>query len=299
MAASSESKPSTGHLPSYDSLPQPRYSNLVAESDFEAVVKVIENIRGDSARYACDPSVDRQQLELLWQACQSHYLDKLRRSTQPVSNEAFHIYVKRNDADEETDGGLKKSPQNDDATGHDEDKFTFEEDELLDMDALQRVQSLRQQVRESSKNIKQLRDSILERSVNLAARQVELWVGVADTKHDVQSPSEPPKDGQPDENAVINCAETAGQKIHDMQVSLKHMMQALQAAEVALPEKLDSLRETVHAIQNRLNRPELSQTELAIISRHNEGRGIKAKMDGIGIDYSIPAEERLANMLRI
>lgn len=250
-----------------------RNNNLVAESDLEAACEAIDR-RLASTRIGRHDNAE--QLPVLLEAIGTNLKAHLERVVQPLDDEAYHVYVHRC-----LKGGDDVTPTNNKATTVEENEF--DEQELIDEDALKRVQELRQQVREQATKVQLVRDAVLEKAVDLAERQVRVWMG----------PNEPEKvaESSVDENVLRS-------KVSEMQVSLSTMKEALDKTLVALPGKLQSLQETVTTIEESFKKkPMLSQTEQAIISRDNEGKSKKTPF-GVHNDKDTAPEEQLANLLR-
>lgn len=235
------------------SIPGARNNNLVAESDLVAALSAIEQrLEPDAAR----------SVQKLLQAC-----------TQPVSDEAYHTFVYEQTT---TTHDTPKNIDSDEIVIHDDE---FEEDELLDVDLWKRLQDQREKLRTDSARMQQLRQRVLAQAVQLTERQVNLWKN--EQEHQCSS-------SQEDATAIEYMGDLQ-EKMSEMQACLDKMKENLNETAV-LPDKLNSLKETVAAIEAKMS-SSLSQVEAAIVMRDNEGskkRIIKGDTE----------EEVLANLLR-
>jgi len=231
-----------------------RNNNLVAESDLIAAVQAVR----DRIASTKGSSVELQHL---LQECEHSLVQNIQRVVQPVTDEAFHMYVyQQKQQEEET-----KTP--DDSIDDDIDP-----EELVDQEAWKRVQELRSQVREKATSVQVLRDEICNQAVDLAQRQVKLMSTETTSMNE----------------EMMNVSDNAArEKLQEMEHSLKIMQTALQQTQDGLPDKLSSLQDTIAAIEHSLNKG-LSQTEQTIVSRSNDDM----------VDTDMAPEERLASFLR-
>jgi len=297
-------------------------SNVVAESDLEAACRALRQRITSSTRIPRD--VDPDVLGPLLDACSASLAEKLERIVHAVGDEAYHEYLYKTTSGGEEEEDKKdvgnrvssSSAKGDSAADEveeeeDGDDMWFDESELLDEKALERVRELRRQVRDQAGKVKSLRGEVLGRAVELAQRQVKVWTDAASATADREADADA-GEGSNSEN-LKQYEETVSAKVREMESSLQQLKDALEATQQALPEKLGQLQETVATIESSLsssaaageggNAGGMSHTERAIVRRDNEG----------GVDYSaaaatkkrqqqnwsdLPPQEQLANHLR-
>jgi hypothetical protein len=272
-----------------------RNNNLVAESDLDAALHAVDRHLHNHGRVGKGTLDETTRLAL-----QASLHAHIQRIVQPVTDEAFHLYVHRNTLAVDQDTTTTVTGTTDTtcstATGTTidtttrtiprHDPYGFAESELLDVEALERVQALRTQVRDEAARIHALQTSVLERAAQLASRQTQLQhcVPLAVSNHAFA-------DTNQDERV---------DKIRVMQQALTTMQQALQQTQQALPTHHTSLQTTITAIEldmDKQNRHGLSQTELAITQREKD-----TDMDSAAVHpqalLDLPPMTRLANFLR-
>jgi hypothetical protein len=224
------------------SIPSGRNNTLVAESDLQAAYAALDE-RLLSIKNNKDP---------LLQECVASLQKNLDRIVQPISDEAFHVYVKRNNND---DDGMDETTTAPAARAVDDDE-EYDEEDLLDPEALQRVKELREAARAQAASVQAVRRQVLDQAVELAQRQVRHWLGkqqAAETQ---------------DATTVVD--ETTAQRVREMQASLVHLRAALERQTKELPRHLSGLQETVAVVEESLNRPALTQTDQAIREREED-----------------------------
>jgi len=258
-----------------------RNNNLVAESDLQAAVAALK----EKLERKADATDDAVQRKLLVD-CSNSLSYTILSAVQPVSDEAFHVYLSQYKDD-------KLTPPSDESESLVEPEsptlptdFEFEEEELMDQQAEQRVQELRNQVRAKAAKIQSLRASTLDRAVAVAERQVKLWIGPANTVASNGS-------NKVDTAALLEQHRTA---VDDMKTSLAKMTEALEETGTSLPQKLQSFQATLNEIQSSLEKnPERpsSQIEKAIYSREEQN----SEEDTTAEIQQLPPAEQLANLL--
>lgn len=252
-----------------------RNNTLVAESDLQAALQ--------SLREQDLSATSNDTLLLLRQECSVSLQRHLQRVVQPVSDEAFHVYVRDCIGVDDDDAG---NDSDEEQTSMDmiNDDYDFDEEDLLDVEYLQKVQALRQQVRERAQQVQTLQSSVVEQSVQLATRQVNLLV------------TDRPQTQSVDEDKIVAVFSNES-LLSQMDDSLQTMTTALNAASTQVPSKLQSLQETLTVIQKQQQRKEMrSSTEQAIVRRDNDG-SVASKATTSDAPPLAP-KDRLANMLR-
>lgn len=263
-------------------------NSLVAESDLKGTLKGIEKCLEEWKNVEKRPKDEenpmsketRSTLNSLLSKAKESLTNRMERLVEPISDEEYHKYLHRYDVieeeEEEMDEESEEEPISDDE---------YDPEELLDKEVLQRARVLRQQVREASERVDQLRRSVTDRAVSIAQREAALLVG-------------PPTR----ENKPYNADATAEQlqqpfsgkkseKLIEMEESLKNLTSCLKDMEVKVPDAMETLQETMDTIQLALEQgTSLSQTERAIRSRSNEGPTLTR-------DDSLPPAARLGSFL--
>jgi len=276
---------------------------MVAESDYQAALEALQRPLAPQVKIPStnkDPSQAEPDIRaiqeaalLLQDACRTSLCQNLQRVVQPLSDEAYHTYVYQltKGEDEELDNlnGLDQPVDN----STDDDDVLFDDEDLLDTQCLKNVQALRAQVREQAQRVKALQTSVLQHSVDLAARQVQVW--------NTTKEFDANKSMGTDEDAVDN--QPCHSLLEEMEASLQEMTAALQTAQTQVPTKLATLRETIAVIEKAKDmnggKHAPNPIEEAIVRPDNEGDDVPS-LGGKG-NFStagLPPQERLANLLR-
>jgi hypothetical protein len=321
-----------------DTIPAARNNNLVAESDLTSALQALEQrfkatiaAAADVADHEGDDTdtdnhlqKEQQQLQLqqLLKDCQNSLSANIQRIVQPVSDEAFHMYVYQqqqqqteNDENEHENSNNKQSSSS--SKSHVStttikpvvtvEEPVWDEDDLMDPLALERVQALRHQVRTSAAKVQTQQQAVLAKAVAVAERQVQLLVRTRQRNNTNTAANNPDdeKNKEEDKEQVVVLPPESVAKIQEMQTCLMAMTTALQKTEQDLPDKLTSLQETVAAIQANFAKPTLSQTEQAIRAREYNNAGSSTSMittSGTGANSAtaktMEPAARLANFLR-
>jgi hypothetical protein len=293
-------------------IPAARNNNLVAESDltsalqalkqrFEAKIEAATASDGAKSDYESAMIEHQQQVQLqqLLKDCQNSLSTNIRNIVQPVSDEAFHTYVysqqtaENNDENEPTDANSKSINKEASKSTNKpaQEQPMWDEDDLMDPLALERVRELRRQVRTEATKVQTQQQAVLAKAVAVAERQVQLLVRTNRNKNKQNSGSQ--NDGE--SNGVLPVPPESVAKIQEMQTCLTGMMTALQKTEQDLPDKLTSLQDTVATIEASFAKPNLSQTERAIRAREPSGAG---SSNYAAISQTMEPAARLANFLR-
>lgn len=247
-------------IESMTDIPSARNNNIVAESDVTAAISAMHH-RLTTTRIP--HQVDADAMPLLLEQCSKSMEANILRILQPYSDDAYQMYL---DSFEETEESQSKN----DTPRRSELQFT--EEELLDQEALKGAKEARQKIREQAAVVKELRESVLNKTVELAQRQVQVWMHC--NENIVNSTLSK-------ENLLARLLET--------QASLESVTKACKTAETELPEKLSNLQQTIETIEESLNKG-LSHTEKAIRSR-------EAAVNP-AFDRDLAPQERLNSVLR-
>jgi hypothetical protein len=294
-------------------IPAARNNNLVAESDLTSALQALEQrfeakiaaaaAASDGASDDCDTAhlehhqQQKMQLQQLLKDCQNSLSTNIQRIVQPVSDEAFHTYVyqqqQTNNNDENADENSSNQTKEASLTKSKsvQEQPVWDEDDLMDPVALERVQELRRQVRTEAAKVQTQQQAVLAKAVAVAERQVQLLVR---TNRNKNKPNEGDQLASGSQNEV---PPESVAKIQEMQTCLSGMMTALQQTEQDLPDKLTSLQDTVATIEASFAKPNLSQTEQAIRAREPSSNSGAGRFNS-GTSQTMEPAARLANFLR-
>jgi len=252
------------------------HNNLIAESDLAAALQ------------AADDRLLRVMAQhptnTLLEPCRVSLARNIQRIVQPVTDEAFHVYKSQQTKSQTAAAVANGSTEHSTATAPQE----IDEADLLDRVALERVQALRETVRLQAAQVNQLQCQVTDQAVDVAARQVQLWVGRNNNAADNDAN---------EENSTIEILATDADTVQQMQASLKNMQTALHQTDRNLPVKLASLQQTIHTVETNLQKSSMSQTEQAIRSREFASGAAASGEQTNAIVAKDPAA-RLANFLR-
>ena len=233
-----------------------RNNNFVAESDYKAAVAAME-ARFDS--FQIRPTVEHPQVaQALITAAKPSLQANLARVVQVISDEAYHVYKHQMSSEQEEDSKENETANKNDAS--DAIDYRFDESELIDQSTLEKVQVLREQVREQSASITALRESLMERSVRLADRQLQLW-----------TQQYPDKSEEFKSETTDNASQQ--QVVQDMAATVRTLLETLRRTKSRVPKALSSLQEPTLAIQQNqktdasgILQPKVSDTAMMLES---------------------------------
>jgi hypothetical protein len=233
-------------------------NNLVAESDLRAVLQGIENKLLESCK-------DDDKLQPIFQKASTSLQQNLNKIVEAIPDDEYGVCTRTTNPqiDEDDDDG---DEMEDDMA--DESSVEFDEDELLDSDALERARVLRQQVRDVAARVAANREATIALAVSLAQRKVNVIVG--------DSTDLPPFDSKAFQARLDEATTTTDQELAQ---TLQGLADGLKEMEMQIPEKMETLQTTVETIQEALLVEHVSQTELAIVSRENEGPEATTNID--------------------
>lgn len=233
-------------------------NNVVSQSDYqaalEALAETFQNID------ETDP-IARD----LYQATHDSLVENLARVVQPVENSAYHAWIdpyhvvedESDDDDEEQEQEATEEQEED--VGEQPDGQEIDEEDLLDINASQKAQQLRSQVRTLSERIQLIRERVLKK---------------AEASFEPLQPDDPVQ--------VQEMGEAEAEGSDDFVSSLEELSKLLNHSQWAkLPQHLQSLQDTIEVIQKENSQP-LSKIESAIISRSNseeEGHPLSSQED--------------------
>jgi len=256
-----------------------RSNTLVAESDLHALLEAMDERMEElltkvssSTNNPLDPAAERQREYLL--QCRDSLRQNIGRIVEPISDEAFHIYraqasknnnesslpiinagIHANGNDEKVESVVEhdeKEEENDD----DDDNYEWDEEDLLDPQALQRVRELRQEARTQAAHVQAVRNEVMQKALNLAERQVQL----------LRRRQPVPKNGplsttsaEGDTNGINEDEDTvpqrsaayvqASNKVSEMHRTLSQLSSSLEKQAKEIPQTLICLQETVSVVE--------------------------------------------------
>jgi len=324
-----------------------RSNTLVAESDLHALLEAMDERMEElltkvssSTNNPLDPAAERQREYLL--QCRDSLRQNIGRIVEPISDEAFHMYrvqasknnnesslpiinasIHANGNDEKVESVVEhdeKEEENDD----DDDDYEWDEEDLLDPQALQRVRELRQEARTQAAHVQAIRNEVVQKALDLAERQVQLLrrrqapkigprveaLSTASAEGDTNGSNEN-EDSVPQRSAAYV---QVSNKVSEMHRTLSQLSSSLEKQAKEIPQTLICLQETVSVVEESLSRRQqptlsLSQTEQAIL-RREEGVATALVMDWMPLPPHVSAatpplsqpnvspEERLALFLQ-
>lgn len=275
---------------------EPSNNNLVAESDLTAALEALQerfrtSIFSSTTTNKEQPNSEQQEqqphnanntnntesvvFQTLLTDCSNSLTRKIRQSVQPVSDEAFHAYLARYRDDLISDD---PSNENHQQTSTESLKDEFDEDALIDREAVARVVELRRAVREQVAVVQSLRTQATEQALAEVERQLQ---------HQQQQLLDISCNNNKREDDGVSVAAAAESVLKDHQsavaelaLALQSLTEALVESESVLPAKLGAIETSLRSIQssletnNCMQNPSgdvgsnsLSQIEKAIYSR--------------------------------
>jgi len=179
----------------------------------------------------------------------------------------------------------------------------YDENELVDAEAVKRAKEMREQVRAMASRMKEQQQAILERAIQLVQREIRLLT------EDVLLSSSEATDNHDNHNDDEQQAQTRElfearrQNLKTVQSSLLEMTETLYTSiNGVVPRNLKDLKDTVNTIEKEFEKKQhpqsLSQTEKAIISRTNEGKveSTESSTKTGDCDYDLMEQEGFADL---
>ena len=136
----------------------------------------------------------------------------------------------------------------------------YDEDELLDQEAVKRVKELRNEMRTSANRISNLKSNVINQLIQKINQEIHKFQ---------QSSSLCKEEEQMDTHSPQQQKEEEELKV--METSLQKLISRLQSIDTQMPDRLDHLQETIQTIQTTLSSSSSSSVDAAISSRTNEG----------------------------
>lgn len=266
-------------------------NNIVAESDLRGALLALDSFL-NTANCSIEKAVDENGAvgklppNVLEQS-QSSFKSNLQRVVSSVADENyFNRFVVREVADEVI---MSDDDDSDcERTDTEENDFEYDEEELLDIEAVKRAEELRSQMRTASEKVGKLRGAVVSKALSLSAREIGLLVGRqnrednVDVDHLVESLWEPKFEGE--------AQQKQRQELEDAFRALRLQLGSVQQE---LPPKQEQIQTTLQAVREGLERERNeSRTELAIRSQLMQRTDGSARNDCV----EMSAEERLASI---
>jgi hypothetical protein len=249
-------------------------NSLVAELDLKGALKGIEdsfekwkNVHQKDEEN--DPMNNNDStLDSLLNNASESLKNHMERLVQPITDEVYHKHLHRFDIPEQEEEEEEEMDEESEEEIISDDEY--DQEELLDIQVLERARVLRQQVREASERVDQLRSFVTDRAVSVAQREAALLVGSRETNNNNNNCYNKPYNT----NATAKQLQHSktSDKLVEMETSLKNLNSSLKEISSKVPDTMETLQETMETIQLALSQgTSLSQTERAIRSRSNEG----------------------------
>ena len=226
-------------------------NNLVADSDLRAVLQAIDNKLQEFCK-------EEMELHKMMQKASVSLQQNLNNIVTAIPSDEYGVYTRENPLVEEEEEEIEEED-----SVLSEDSIEYDEEELLDLDALERARGLRCQVREAAARVVRIRQDTTSKAVELAHRKVSLIVGENDsspTAFDVEA-----------FQARLNETDCT-EEHEELRRAFNSLSRALEEMEFEIPQKSEALRTTVETIEEGLiKQKSISRTEQAIVSKENEG----------------------------
>eukprot|EP00984_Skeletonema_dohrnii_P034457 scaffold33564_cov147-Skeletonema_dohrnii-CCMP3373.AAC.1 len=207
--------------------------------------------------------------------------------------DSFHtrILSTRPDEDDDCDVGSISSDEGD------EKDISFDDDDIVDEDVLERVRKARNDVREVAARVISTREQACKQALNVAERDI---VNVLEV-HGFNNSNE-------DEDGVNNPIGDANERdvLNPMHVALQTLTSSLQDVDSGLAEKINDLKNTIGVVDSYIEKNErlsqgdenvLSQTEKALLASEQE---VKENMEPVveeDNDAQMNPDKKLARLL--
>lgn len=256
----------------HDSIPNGRNNTLVAESDLHAAYTAMEGwldqrlsgVDDDSSTMMQQQRQQQQQQQRLFQDVVNSLKGNLDRIVQPISDEAFHalLFASKN-GDFPTTEHEKVGTNSDKKQNNNEEEerkdVDFDEEELLDMDAFQRVKELREAARRQAARVVSIRTKVLREAVSRVEQNLEQWR--CTTTRNLSEEELPMTTSYSD----VVSVQLEG-KVDEMQTALNQLRETLAVQSREIPRQLARFQDTVSTVAENLQRVP-NQTDLAIQER--------------------------------
>lgn len=253
-------------------------NNIVGQSDYQAALDGLEQF------YSTE-----QHKNVLAKASHASLKHNLTRMVQVISDkdfkdhvEQYHYVQEEEDRDDEAFDHRKDVVEKE--VVHDgynlmEEEEEYESEDLLDPQALEEAQKLREQVRQMAKRVKDLRDSVLQRALRMSSSAKNKIDDVVDVRPKFVIPQE-----------LLASMPTS--------TSIQALMKVLNHSQLAdLPKKMQLFQATLETIQKETKEDRsLSQTEAAILAREEQTKDVR-ELFAVEATIDETPQDRLANFM--
>lgn len=188
--------------------------------------------------------------------------------------------------------------EEDDSTSSEEEQdVSFDDDDILDAEAYNKVRELRRRTREVAGRVISVREEALEGALGVAGKSLEELLrvhGFCD-----QQPKE-------DEGGNEDAAENSRISEVPLNSALKNLTSTLQNVDSGLYRKLESIKETIGTIDSAVDKCQrvargeenvLSQTEQALIAASNVRERVVVEEEEVGEETMNDVDRNLARLL--
>ncbi|KAL3794083.1 hypothetical protein ACHAWO_010934 [Cyclotella atomus] len=188
--------------------------------------------------------------------------------------------------------------EEDDSTSSEEEQdVSFDDDDILDAEAYNKVRELRRRTREVAGRVISVREEALEGALGVAGKSLEELLrvhGFCD-----QQPTE-------DEGENEDAAENTRISEVPLNSALKNLTSTLQNVDSGLYRKLESIKETIGTIDSAVDKCQrvargeenvLSQTEQALIAASNVRERVVVEEEEVGEETMNDVDRNLARLL--
>lgn len=243
------------------------HNNVVPESDIRAILTAMDNKLNQSC-VTCESPSQRN----LYQNASSSIRTNLMKVVQVLPDEDYGEYMRST---------TSSTTSSIDDESDDDNMSRMDDDELFDMQALERARVLRNQVRETAARLSILQKDTLSKVIDMTTAHQVMF------RSETTMPMTNQKEQRDDPTTMPQCYERITQVWQEL-------VMALEVMEQKLPSSVELFQSTVATIQQGLGGG-LSRTEQAIVSRDNEGKKATAYLEEVG--DVMTGEERLARFL--
>ena len=270
-------------------------NNIVAQSEYDAAIAAIQStFENFQVSGRCnenenlDESLDQQLIDEVYEAAKISLLNNVKRVVRSIHDDDYSNYVDQyhmifaDESDNNVDNNGNNNMSIVQNESDDEEEEEIDEEELLDMKAWKDAQELRKRIRTMSSSVQRVRERVL--------KDVDDSILSSISKHLVDKPVEivfEDTDSNNGKNKTLfdNISNDKENRIQEsnigdnemnddsstLQCSLQDLSKALKDPKWAqLPKTIKSLQETIETVRKETTEDRvMSQTEIAITSRHN------------------------------
>ena len=229
----------------------------------------------------------KQQLEAL-----TIPADEEEDVEQTLDSFQMRILSTRPDEDDDCDAESISSDEGD------EKDISFDDDDIVDEDVLERVRKARNDVRKVAARVISTREQACKQALNVAERDI---VNVLEVHGFNNSSTE-------DEDGVNNPIGDANERdvLNPMHVALQTLTSSLQDVDSGLAEKINDLKNTIGVVDSYIEKNErlsqgdenvLSQTEKALLASEQVKENVESVVVEEDNDAQMNPDKKLARLL--